>query len=74
MEKNNIQTRMLFGGNIIKQPCFNEMRKSSTGYRVVGSLENTDYVMSNSFWIGVYPGMSKKKLDYMADMIVKFFD
>lgn len=74
LEENNIQTRMLFGGNIIKQPCFNEMRKSSTGYRVVGSLENTDYVMSNSFWIGVYPGMSKKKLDYMADKIVKFFD
>ena len=73
LEDNNIQTRMLFGGNIIKQPCFNRMRNNNKEYRVVGNLKNTDYVMNNTFWIGVFPGMSKKKLDYMIKVIKKFF-
>lgn len=65
LEKNNIQTRNLFAGNLTKHPCFDEMRKTGEGYRVVGTLENTDKVMQNSFWIGVYPGMTKAKLEFM---------
>lgn len=71
LEAHNVQTRLLFSGNIIKHPCFDEMRKTGTGYRVVGSLENTDYIMNNSFWIGVYPGMDNDKLDYMVDTIME---
>lgn len=65
LEKNNIQTRNLFAGNLTKHPCFDEMRKTGEGYRVVGTLENTDKVMERSFWIGVYPGMTKAKLEFM---------
>lgn len=72
LEDNNIQTRMLFGGNMIKQPCFNEIRNSDS-YRVVGELKNTDIVMSNSFWVGVYPGMTKKKMDFIISKIKNFF-
>lgn len=69
IEAHGVQTRMLFSGNIIKHPCFDDMRKSGEGYRVVGSLENTDYIMSNSFWVGVYPGMTNEMIDYMAKII-----
>ncbi len=69
LESQNIQTRMLFAGNLVKHPCFDEMRKSGEGYRIVGSLENTDKIMTNVFWIGVYPGMSKAMLDYMVEQI-----
>ncbi len=69
IESCKVQTRMLFSGNLIKQPCFNEMRKSGEGYRVVGSLENTDKIMASTFWIGVYPGMTKEKLDYMIKVL-----
>lgn len=72
LEENGIQTRMLFAGNLIKHPCFDEMRRTGCGYRVVGSLENTDRIMMNSFWIGVYPGMTKEILDCMADCIKEF--
>lgn len=72
LEKNGIQTRMLFAGNLIKQPCFDEMRRTGKGYRVVGDLNATDRIMENSFWIGVYPGMAKEMLDYMAEKIVTF--
>lgn len=72
LEEKNIQTRLLFSGNYIKHPCFDEMRASKTGYRVVGTLDNTDRIMRDSFWIGVYPGMSKEKLDYMIEVIVDF--
>lgn len=71
LEKNGIQTRMLFAGNLTKQPCFDEMRKTGQGYRVIGKLENTDRIMENSFWIGVYPGMTREMLDYMADRILE---
>lgn len=71
LEENNIQTRLLFSGNLIKHPCFNKIR-GTAAYRVVGNLSNTDYIMNNTFWIGVYPGMSKAMLDYMADMIIEF--
>ena len=69
LEKNNIQTRMLFAGNLIKHPCFDEMRATGEGFRVVGSLENTDRIMRDVFWIGVYPGMSTAMLDYMITKI-----
>lgn len=72
LEEHNIQTRNLFAGNIIKHPCFDEIRDQAEAYRVVGTLETTDYVMKNSFWIGVYPGMFKEKLDYMVKMIKEF--
>lgn len=69
LEKQGIQTRMLFAGNLIKHPCFDEMRKSGQGYRVVGSLENTNRIMNNSFWIGVYPGMTEEMLQTMITEI-----
>ena len=69
IEEKGIQTRMLFAGNIIKQPCFDDMRKSGHGYRVVGELVNTDRIMKDTFWIGVYPGMTDDMIDYMARMI-----
>ena len=69
IESKGVQTRMLFAGNLIKHPCFDEMRASGEGYRVVGSLENTDRIMNDTFWVGVYPGMSDEKLDYMIKVI-----
>lgn len=72
LEENNIQTRMLFAGNLIKHPCFDEMRKSQVGYRQIGDLSQTDYIMNNTFWIGVYPGMTKEMLDYMIKSIKEF--
>lgn len=72
LEGKNIQTRNLFSGNYIKHPCFDEMREKQIGYRIVGMLENTDYIMNQSFWIGVYPGMNQAKLDYMIKTIEEF--
>ena len=69
IEGHNVQTRMLFSGNILRHPCFDEMRRSGEGYRVVGELANTDKIMNNTFWIGVYPGMTDEKLDYMIKVI-----
>lgn len=74
LEKNNIQTRYLFAGNFLKQPCFNSMREKHEGYRVIDDLTNTDLIMNNSMWIGVYPGMNKKKLDYMVQKIKEFIN
>lgn len=69
IESKGIQTRMLFAGNITKQPCFDEMRKDGAGYRVVGKLDNTDRIMQDTFWVGVYPGMTDEMIDYMAKVI-----
>ena len=69
LEEHGIQTRMLFAGNLIKHPCFDQMRASGKGYRVVGKLENTDRIMRDTFWVGVYPGMTDEKLAYMANII-----
>lgn len=69
LENEGVQTRMLFGGNMIKQPCFAEMKKSGEGYRVVGDLYVTDQIMTNTFWIGVYPGMTDDMTDYMIQKI-----
>ncbi|MBQ7433435.1 MAG: lipopolysaccharide biosynthesis protein RfbH [Lachnospiraceae bacterium] len=69
LESHGVQTRMLFAGNLLKHPCFDEMRKKQEGYRVASSLEVTDRIMRDTFWIGVYPGMTDEMIDYMADMI-----
>lgn len=71
IEDHGVQTRMLFAGNLIKHPCFDEMRSSGEGYRVAGSLEVTDRIMRDTFWIGVYPGMTDEKIDYMAKIIIE---
>lgn len=71
LEARGIQTRMLFAGNLIKHPCFDEMRRIGEGYRVVGDLENTERIMRDSFWIGVYPGMTEAMLDHMAGRIIE---
>jgi CDP-6-deoxy-D-xylo-4-hexulose-3-dehydrase len=92
LEKAGIQTRMLFAGNLIKHPCFDEMRKSGHGYRIVSSsklhapssqlltpnsalqsqLPITDRIMRDTFWIGVYPGMTDAVIDYMISCIKEF--
>ncbi len=69
VESKGVQTRMLFAGNLIKHPCFDEMRKSNTGFRVVGDLSCTDRIMGDTFWVGVYPGMNDEMIDYMAKTI-----
>lgn len=69
VEERGVQTRMLFAGNLIKHPCFDEMRKTGEGYRVSGTLENTDRIMADTFWVGVYPGMTDEMIDYMAKTI-----
>lgn len=69
IEAHGVQTRMLFAGNLIKHPCFDEMRAQGEGYRVVGNLQNTDRIMNDTFWVGVYPGMTEEKLSYMAKVI-----
>ena len=71
LEEKGIQTRMLFSGNLTKHPCFDELRKSGQGYRVAGELIATDYSMNNSFWVGVYPGMTDEMLVYMAAAIAE---
>lgn len=70
VEGHGVQTRNLFAGNLTKHPCFDEMRKSGEGYRVVGDLANTDRIMNDSFWIGVYPGMTDAMLDDMAKVVI----
>ena len=69
IESKGVQTRMLFAGNLIKHPCFDEMRASGTGYRVVGELENTERILRDTFWVGVYPGMNDEMIDFMAKTI-----
>jgi CDP-6-deoxy-D-xylo-4-hexulose-3-dehydrase len=72
LEKKGIQTRMLFAGNLIKHPCFDEMRKTGNGYRIVGDLSATNRIMNDTFWIGVYPGMISAQLAFVIDTIGKF--
>ncbi len=69
IESKGVQTRMLFAGNIIKHPCFDTMRATGEGYRVVGELKNTERIMTDTFWVGVYPGMTDEMIDYMAKII-----
>lgn len=72
LEKGKIQTRMLFAGNLLRHPCFDQLRQEKRGFRVIGELENTDRIMNDAFWLGVYPGLSIPQVDYMVDSIRKF--
>ena len=72
LEQNKIQTRNLFAGNLTKHPCFDEMRQTGEGFRIVGELKNTDFVMTNGFWIGVFPGMTKEMNQWMIKCISEF--
>lgn len=67
LENNKIGTRLLFGGNLLKQPYM-----KNKDYRIVGELKNCDIVMNSTFWIGVYPGLEKQHLEYVIDKIRKF--
>lgn len=53
----------------MKHPCFDLMRKTGKGYRIAGGLENTDRIMEDTFWIGVFPGMTNEMLEKMAEEI-----
>jgi dTDP-4-amino-4,6-dideoxygalactose transaminase len=70
LESHNIQTRLLFSGNLVKHPCFDQIRGTSA-YRVAGRLDVTDFIMNNAFWIGVYPGMTDAMIDYMAQVLAE---
>jgi CDP-6-deoxy-D-xylo-4-hexulose-3-dehydrase len=75
LEAAKIQTRMLFAGNMVRQPCFDAMRasaaagRSDASYRVAGGLAATDRIMDDAFWVGVYPGLSDEMLAYMTGEI-----
>ena len=69
LEENGVQTRMLFAGNILRHPCFDEMRKEKTGFRIAGKLKNTDRIVEDTFWIGVYPGLTEEMISYMAELL-----
>jgi CDP-4-dehydro-6-deoxyglucose reductase, E1 len=69
LEARGVQTRTLFAGNLIRQPCFDDMRATGKGYRVIGELPVTDRIMTDSFWIGVYPGMTEEMLEHMVSTI-----
>ena len=68
LEAHKVQTRLLFSGNLIKHPAFDQIR-GTDAYGVAGSLEVTDFVMNSTFWVGVYPGMTDEMIDYMAKVI-----
>lgn len=69
IEAKNVQTRRLFAGNLTKHPCFDQLRAKGTGYRVVSDLSVTDRIMKDTFWVGVYPGMTDAKIEYMGKVI-----
>ena len=71
LESHNIQTRNLFAGNMLRQPIFCTLIKGKD-YRVIGDLPNTEKIMNDSFWIGIYPGMSQEAIEYMVKMIWEF--
>ena len=73
LEQHKIQTRNLFAGNILKHPCFDSLIEG-IDYKVIGKLENTDLIMNNFFWIGVYPGLTIEMLDYIISVFKKFFN
>lgn len=74
LEKHKIQTRMLFAGNLLRHPCFDQMRKNNEGYRVIGDLKNTDRITNDTFWVGVYPGMEEGHLNYIKNVIKQFIN
>jgi len=67
LDEHKIGTRLLFAGNLTKQPYFKDQN-----YRVVGSLENTDKIMNQTFWIGIYPAISKEMMDYVAGKLIEY--
>ena len=69
LEDNKIMTRLLFAGNVTKQPAYFDIE-----CRIVGNLENTDYVMKNAFFIGVYPGINDEQIEYIAETFKSFFE
>ena len=74
LEAARIQTRMLFAGNLLRQPCFDEMRDSGLGFRQIGDLANTDRLMNDAFWFGVYPGMTEAHLDHICTTIERHLE
>jgi CDP-6-deoxy-D-xylo-4-hexulose-3-dehydrase len=72
LENSKIQTRMLFAGNLLKHPCFDELKSRNQGYRIVGKLTNTDLIMNQAFWVGVYPGMTEAMLAYIVQLVRAF--
>lgn len=74
LEKHKIQTRNLFAGNLLRHPAFTPMKEAGEGFRVVGNLDRTDYIMGNTLWIGVYPGMTPEMLGYMVSVIRGFVE
>jgi len=74
LEDKGIQTRMLFAGNLIKHPCFDEIRDNKSIYHTIGDLKNTNKIMEDTFWIGVYPGMTNEKIEYMVKSIKEYFN
>ena len=73
LENNNIQTRNLFAGNMLRHPLFNSLIEDEE-YRVIGELTSTDKIMNDSFWIGLYPGMGDDAINYMIKMIKSFVE
>ena len=71
LENNNIQTRNLFAGNMTRHPMFDHL-ENGVDYRISGTLTNTDKIMNDSFWVGVYPGMGDEAIGYMIMMIQRF--
>jgi CDP-6-deoxy-D-xylo-4-hexulose-3-dehydrase len=69
LDASKIGTRLLFGGNLLRQPAY-----EGCEYRVIGNLPNTDFVMNNVFWVGVYPGLTKPMLDFAADKMTTFIN
>ena len=67
LNENRIATRLLFGGNLIKQPAY-----AGRDYKVSGSLQNADIVMNSTFWIGVYPGINQEMIDYISEVFDKY--
>ena len=73
LEGRKIQTRVLFAGNLVKQPLFDEFRGDESKYRVVGDLKNTDNIMNKTFWFGVYPGLTQEHTAYIIQSFEEFF-
>jgi CDP-6-deoxy-D-xylo-4-hexulose-3-dehydrase len=69
LEKNKIGTRLLFGGNLIKQPAY-----KNSNYRILNSLDNTDKIMNDGFWLGVWPGLNEDHYDYIIGVLYKFLN
>lgn len=74
LETNNVQTRMLFASNITLHPCFIDYKANGGKYRIIGDLHNTNIVLNNTFWIGVYPGMTIEMIDKMSELIHQAFN